>query len=161
MKSIAIHQDLLCITGKENLILQQTNCTALYGTGKGLACNITNKWPHVTPYQRERVAELGSIQIYRSIANSPVVCCLNAQMYVGRKQADENYNNRHVAFRACLQKVVDWLSTSTEGKEIQAVYLPEKIGCGLAKGDWDIYLPMIDEFSNQLKIPCYRCHEKL
>lgn len=91
---------------KRNLILQQTNCTALYGNGKGLACNITNKWPHVTPYQRERIAELGSIQIYHSIANSPVVCCLNAQMYVGRKLADENYDNRHVAFRRCVHVAI-------------------------------------------------------
>jgi hypothetical protein len=157
MESKPIQQNILSVTGKQNLILQQTNCTALHGNGKGLASDITKKWPHVIPYHRKETAKMGSIQLYPSVANSPVICCLNAQFYVGRKQAAEDYNQRHIAFRQSLQEVVKWLSSSDEGKEIQAVYIPEKIGCGLARGDWNIYLSMIDKFANQLKIPCYRC----
>lgn len=157
MLSELIEQDILEIKGGENLIVQQTNCNAVFGNGKGLASEITTKWSHVTPYHRKEKASMGSIQLFSSMERSPVVCCLNAQMYVGRKQAKEDYHSRHEAFRQALTKLAHWLSMSKEGQQIKHIYFPQHIGCGLARGDWNTYLHMIDEFANSISIPCYRC----
>ncbi len=153
MKTILINKDLLTITGEENLIVQQTNCTSINGRCQGLAKDITERWPHIIPYQRKEVAKMGSIQIFASKDESPTVCCLNTQMFVGWKQATEDYAIRHMAFRMSLKKLTHWLETAN----IKAIYFPDRIGCGLAKGSWEVYLALLDEFAARIPIPCYRC----
>ena len=53
---------------------------------------------------------------------------------------EDNQKNREKWFRQCLDKL---------GKcdSYQNFAFPYKIGCGLTGGNWDHYLPMIEDFT--------------
>lgn len=133
---------------EKGLICHQVNCKGVMGAG--LAFSIRRKWPYV--YDAYRYAfkknqlKLGFVQIASvdnlkfsqmvSIDAGIMVANLCGQDGYGRGKRYTDYR----ALRTCLQAVARFNSIS-----IPAIYIPYKMGCGYAGGDWNIVEKIIEE----------------
>lgn len=126
------------------IIAHQCNCTSK--TAKGLAKLIFDKYPYTDVYSsRESPSTPGTISVTGGKAKGRWVCAMFAQIYPGKFSSKGNppdtASNRKKWFQECLSKIA-------KIKNIRSVAFPEKIGCGLAGGDWDNYLEMLDNFAS-------------
>ena len=134
--------DITTIT--RGIILHQVNCQGAMGSGVALA--IRNKWPKVYEKYREhyKKAKLGMIQIIHIDYNLLIVN-LFAQDRYGRDKCHTDYD----ALSDCLKKVSNWhLNNHTD----LHIYIPYKMGCGNAGGNWDIVYSIIKENLTSFKI---------
>lgn len=124
-----IYKDILDIL--DGIIIHQINP---YTMGAGLALQIKNRYPvHYDDFlvwkKRQGRNPLG--QIVTTLHYEPLVIIgMCAQKSYGRDGA--NYTD-YVAFKDCLRQV-EYLALKYSKK----VYVPYKIGCGLAGGNWGI-----------------------
>ena len=116
----------------KGIILHQVNCKGVMGCGVALA--IRNRWPIVYNKYREhfKEAKLGMIQIVR-VTLDLFVINLFAQDRYGRDKRYTDYN----ALNICLKKVDRWQSNyqSNYHRDL-SIYIPYKMGCSNAGGDW-------------------------
>lgn len=124
--------DILDITN--GVIIHQVNCRGVMGAG--LALQIRNKYPivykrYIYACQMLKQSELlGCIQPIQVTDSLTIVNCFS-QLDYGRDKCHTNYK----ALKACLHKV-NALKRGT-------IYVPYRIGCGLAGGDWDVVSKML------------------
>ncbi len=118
--------DILKVT--RGIIVHQVNCKGVMGCG--IASAIRKKWPKVYfLYKKEaNKAELGNIQLVK-INDELFVVNMFSQFGYGRDRRYTDYG----AVKTCLQKIAI-LATLLN----LDVYIPYKIGCGNAGGNWDI-----------------------
>lgn len=130
-----INQNILKV--KEGIICHQTNCMGKMGAG--IALKIRKKWPKVYKNYIKRYNEgylkLGFVDIVKINPTLFVANCCG-QYYYGRKGKFTNY----IALKSCFNKVKIFSDTY----KLQ-IYIPYKIGCSLAGGDWQIVKSIIDE----------------
>ncbi|MDJ0725594.1 MAG: hypothetical protein QNJ38_10825 [Prochloraceae cyanobacterium] len=127
-----INRDLLTI--ESGIIAHQVNCQGKMGAG--LALKIRKKYPEVYEYYRHNIPKRGDVQIIQ-ISPKLFVANLAAQQDYGRVKG-KRYTN-YGAFRNCLIKI---RAISSDRNLIP--YLPYKIGCGLAGGDWSMISGFIE-----------------
>lgn len=134
-------------TIKQGIILHQVNCQGVMGCGIALA--IRKKWPKV--YARYlnyyKNMKLGMIQIVHIEYNLFVVN-LFAQDRYGRNKRYTDYD----AVKSCLKEVTTWYFKNHQDLP---VYIPYKMGCGNAGGNWDIVYAIIQEVIPESKIVYY------
>jgi len=128
------------LSADADVILQQVNCRNAMGAG--LAKSIYTKWPVVKEKYHEYCDQigdpftlLGDVQIVRAPELPFDVANVFGQLNYGRqKLCYTSYDALRAAFSelACRYK----------GKVIA---LPYGFGCGLAGGDWDTVLSIIDQ----------------
>ena len=118
------------MTVTNGIICHQVNCMGKMGAG--IALKIRKKWPVVyKQYLSECMTgkmQLGSLQL---IKITPVLYVANCAGQYGYGR-DKRYTN-YVALLSCffdLQKISDELKLQ--------IYIPYKIGCSNAGGNWDI-----------------------
>jgi O-acetyl-ADP-ribose deacetylase (regulator of RNase III) len=118
------------LTVNNGIICHQVNCKCKMGAG--IALKIRKKWPIVyEQYLSECMLgkiQLGSVQI---IKINPVLYVANLAGQDGYGR-DKRYTN-YAALLSCffdLQKISDELNLQ--------IYIPYKIGCSNAGGDWNI-----------------------
>lgn len=69
-----------------------------------------------------------------------------AQNQPGRPTVEENAELREMWFDTCLRQLV-----RIYGQRSDVCFaFPHQIGCGLARGNWDHYLAMIEHFALQI-----------
>ena len=139
-------------------IVQQCNCLAV--RCHGLSARLAEKywWADVYRLRRpvrnrnlavpEDRAKPGYINIRRNpTGKKPDMIVLFAQYDFGiggHKRVPDGYEDtqeeREQWFKECLE-------TLGENKKYQNLAFPYKIGCSLAGGNWDHYLPMIEDFA--------------
>lgn len=131
-------------TIKQGIILHQVNCKGVMGCGVALA--IRNKWPKVYERYREHYhkAELGMIQIVH-IEYNLFIINLFAQDRYGRNKRYTDYD----AVESCLKKVSTW---QFKNHPNLPVYIPYKMGCSNAGGNWDIVYAMIQDALSNFKV---------
>lgn len=134
--------DITIIT--RGIILHQVNCKGVMGCGVALA--IRNKWPKVYEKYREHYqkAKLGMIQII-PIKDDLFVVNLFAQDRYGREKRHTNYD----AVESCLKKISTW---KLKNHQNLSVYIPYKMGCGNAGGNWDIIYSIIQDTISEAAI---------
>ena len=136
------------VTGKYPVFCHQVNCKGVMGAG--IAKQIRNNYPEV--YREYKflcsngVASLGMIQ---PVLTSDGRICINmfSQFSYGRDGQHTNYD----AFKKCLDEIRNWAKTAavsfkTQGKDF-VIALPKFIGCGLAGGNWNVILSIIEDFA--------------
>jgi O-acetyl-ADP-ribose deacetylase (regulator of RNase III) len=116
--------------------------------GAGLALAIKRSWPNVYHDYMEAFKAnqlmLGAVIMSKIISDQLYVANLCGQYYYGRKGIYTNYQ----ALRMCFDKVEEI------SKELNLpVYIPYKIGCSLAGGDWDtVYNIIVSRITNGLVV---------
>lgn len=130
------------LDAKEDIIVHQCNCTT---TGSlGLAFDLFKKWASANTYKmRKHPSKPGTndvIKLYSDESEAtPPYYIVN--MYAQFKPGKAQNEPRVKWFLMCLDELAVALD---EGNVTIAV--PARIGCGLAGGDWDVYLKMLVEF---------------
>jgi len=145
-----IKQDILEV--KSGIITQQCNCKGAMGAGIALA--IKKKWPVVYEQYIEKYKEQyirkhtpntggwvpGDIQFVRVTPNL-LVCNMAGQDGYGRDRCytdmgavDEMFFN--------LAEAVFYMDLADR----PSIYIPYRMGCGLAGGNWTTYLEIIEKY---------------
>lgn len=147
------------LTAQVDVIVQQSNCIGLYP--KGIAKDIKDTLG-VDPYVGRRRLDFnlaveedrdipGTIKLLRTNTNYPkYVACLFSQYAMGKPKTyygDETYEQRLKWFKKCLRA----LSKCLENYEIKTIGFPFGIGCGLAGGNWNEYLAVINDWTEKNK----------
>lgn len=123
----------------EIYIAHQCNCVS--ENSVGLALNIFNRFPQANTYGSKR--NFGTIDTIH-VGNGKYIINMYAQYYPGGPKYKDTSKVRLEAFQSCL----DYISEIP----LSSIAMPDKIGCGLAKGDWDTYYKMIEQFSKKHSI---------
>lgn len=121
---------------KEGIICQQVNCKGVMGAG--LAKAISDKFPivkekYLENYKKNKGMQLGSFQIIDVVVTSSdflAVCNLYTQ---------DNYGNSSITNRCYTDKelLINTIECVCSSNPNTKVYIPIKIGCGLAGGNWE------------------------
>lgn len=133
------------ITEVANVVIaHQTNCQN--AIGMGVAGAICKKWPVVktkfhqfcTPKQPE---ELFGLVYPIEVDDDVIVCNIFAELHYGdSRKTGKKYTDEDV--------LIDGIKRICERYPDRTIAIPEKIGCGLAGGDWETvearlsYLPI-------------------
>lgn len=138
-----IKKDILTIDS--GIICHQVNCMGVMGAG--IARSIKEKYPRVYDCYRtncqvsDRSTLLGQINVVR--AEESALCNLYVaniygQLFYGRavKQLYTNYLAVDTAFASLSEHLK---------AHIMQVYIPDKMGCGLAGGNWGNYSSIIEK----------------
>jgi len=119
-------------------LLHVTNCQGVMGAG--LAKQIKANFPDAfNVYTRE--LRLGYISINSGVIN------MNAQLKYGTKARQINYG----ALGECLARTKHHLSK----QDNPAVGIPYLMGCGLAGGDFEIVLEMVEHYLAEYNVIVY------
>lgn len=114
------------------LIAQQ--CNYVSKKAKGLSQSIIDKYPYADFYSKRTTPSVpGTIRV---VGNKQLemryICAMFAQMYPGKaKYNNDTTKYREIWFEKCLQEI-------SKLKNLKSVAFPHGIGCGLAKGDWNV-----------------------
>lgn len=164
-----IEGDILDVPQKEdNYIVQQCNCLSV--RAHGLSEDIAKKYSYANVYSYRKGegsrnlaiagdrAVPGTYKLYGR-ASSPTIVALFAQYDMGQcgkyygqrpKDYDDTPINRLAWFKQSIESFGDHLLATNTGERAQ-VYLPYKIGCGLAGGSWNKYLKVIQDFAERIR----------
>ena len=131
---------------KYSWFCQQVNCQGVMGAG--LAKQIREQYPEVYARYMElhnvfNIHKLGRTELIR-VSDGRIHAMMYAQDGYGRNSCYTDYE----AFQKCLDEQ-RYVLNNTYSREY-VVAFPYKIGCGLAGGDWNIILPMLEKFSNHI-----------
>lgn len=142
------------LLSKEKYIAHQCNATT--NQAGGLAYYIFKQYPYANiyasrphPYKPVGPNFPGNIAIFGDGKESRFVINMIAQYYPGNSMMPtsllDGISARETYFRKCL-------AAMAKINNIESIAFPHKIGCGLAGGDWDEYLSMIQYFSAKINI---------
>ena len=135
------------------IICHQVNCQGVMGAGVALA--IRRKWGAVYPTYRKAYIndnlQLGNV-IYVVVGPGLIVANLCGQNRYGRIGIYTDYEALHKT----IQHVSETRVTTVKqvGTQIP-VYFPNRMGCCLAGGDWNIVIRIIGKYIPDAKIVNY------
>lgn len=131
---------------KKGIICHQTNCVGKMGTG--IAYSIKQAFPRVYDLYLLRIKNLGPTNLLGKVQTIKVdtdlfVANVFGQLRYGREQRHTDYN----AVRSAFTRLEEARNTLPQFSNIQQseIYIPYKMGCVNAGGDWKIYLQIIKE----------------
>jgi O-acetyl-ADP-ribose deacetylase (regulator of RNase III) len=129
-----IEKNILDVTGPA-VICHQVNCLGVMGAG--LALQIRREWENVyNVYVDKDDWQVGDCQLV-TIGDAQFVANLAGQQNVGGG-VQTDYNGLCQAFRQARD--------FTRANDIQ-LYIPHMMGCGLAGGDWDVVVHMLEDIA--------------
>ncbi len=136
MENKFIKGDILNI--QEGIICHQVNCMGKMGTGIALA--IRKKWPgvyqdYLSVYTQGQL-KLGNVVLSPIVVAQLYVANLCGQFLYGRDRQYTDYD----ALKTCLGRV----HKISERLNLK-VFIPHKMGCANAGGDWEIVSRIIEE----------------
>lgn len=143
MRVVYKNGDLLKLRKSEaQVIVQQCNCSG--STEKGLSKDMMNAFPHSNFYRDGLKRIPGKIRV-KGGGNDRYICAMFAQKYPGKPNlTDDTIKMRISWFRECLNNI-------SLIKNLRSIAFPDRIGCGLAGGNWETYKHMIEEWSQTLE----------
>ena len=134
-----IKGDLL--EAKEQYITQQTNCCSQ--SASGLAYYLFHKFPYANTYRNRFEEDVpGTIIICGNGLDKRYVINMNAQYTTGGPKyiSIDTSEIREVYFQQCLDQI-------SKIENLESIAFPYLIGCGLAKGNWNNYFNMLNDFA--------------
>lgn len=137
--------DILDITS--GIICQQVNCQGAYGAG--LSGIISRKYPKVERAYRELCASktpdelFGLCQPVR-VSNELIIVNIFAEREYANAYETGVVSTDMDTLVDCLRRVcLKYVENSAE--PFPCVYIPHRIGCGLAGGNWDVVSGRVNE----------------
>ena len=149
------------LDSEATFIVHQTNCMSTGGAG-GLAKVLFAKFPHADCYTPRAglcpslVGQTpGDIQVCGDGRDQRFVINLFGQFHGGGPAHDQrewdNSDNRLQWFHSGLGKIDSLVDKMVnDGGENISVAFPWQIGCGIAGGNWDVYLSWIEQFAHDV-----------
>lgn len=132
------------LDAKETYIAHQCNCVTKKVSGY-FAKAIFDKWPEANDNEKETWGVFGTVKIHK-VDNQKYVLNMFTQHNPGGPKED-NDKDREVAFGQALLRMADFLTTHSKKHNVPyTIAFPYMIGCGLAGGNWDHYLTMLELF---------------
>jgi hypothetical protein len=161
---------------KNYWLVQQENCARC--NPHGLSRAIRNKYSygcvlHLPPSERKpgeiliRQPPDGGPQGAEACSQGPTIVNLLAQKFPGKPGSvaiTDNAHYRQAYFQKCLGALRSSIDAEVAKREAGSrggfepelnVLFPDKIGCGLAGGDWKIYRKMITDWAATLQGKAY------
>jgi O-acetyl-ADP-ribose deacetylase (regulator of RNase III) len=131
-----LNQNLLSV--KKGIIAHQVNCQGKMGAG--LAKQLRAKYPQVY-HQYINSFKTGKLQL-----GTVQLVPINQDLYVANLAGQNGYGTQHqqTDYHALTQCLIQLQNLSQKLELIP--YLPYKIGCGLAGGDWQIVSSLIIKY---------------
>ena len=124
------------LLGPRDYIGHQCNCKTTRGLG--LSKTLFGLYKDADIYSDRTKRIPGQAIVRKPLVN------LIGQLYPGPpRYSNDTKLKRHVWFREALDNF------SSLGLEIDTLYLPYKIGCGLARGSWSTYETIIEEWAKK------------
>jgi len=166
-----INKDILTVD--KGVIVHSVNCIG--GVG-GLAGAIARKWPknaseYIAHIKRQKlpIMLLGSV-FEVNVAHNVVVANLFGQNNIGTKERQTEYSALITGFKDIAKtyfrgndiKTVHFSGIGLEdvSNELNDIYIPYKIGCGLGGADWNIVEEIIHKCFEKSINDVYICkHE--
>lgn len=142
-----------CILEQPGVLVHQTNCSSTHSAG--LAAAVFNRFPKTNTYgdwHRKRSygkCDMFDVSEYGTAVTH--VVNMNAQWFPGKVRTGENYAERHMRFSECLLE----LQGLVHAHRWKRINFPYRIGCGLAGGNWDVYLGLMDKFAHSVEADVY------
>lgn len=153
---------------KDGYIMQQCNCITVYPYG--LSADLEKAFPGTCPYRNRKpkiehtnVARIqdrsipGTLSILGTL-NGPSIINIFGQYcpggpgnasYIARDaKVGDTQEDREKYFKEALEGLYDYFWGT---KEKIKIAIPFKIGCGLAKGNWQNYEKMLINFEQKMK----------
>lgn len=131
------------LEAKEQYIAHQCNCVSKGSAG--LAYFLFKQFPYANIYQMRTSHSIpGTIHIAGDGIDNRYVINMFSQYYPGHYfdyYTNDNYDIRKHYFYKCLTNIANI-------SNINSIAFPYKIGCGIAGGDWEDYLKMINDFAD-------------
>lgn len=150
-----------------DIIVQQ--CNAVTRKAHGLSAEIAKRLPYADIYASRSGSSANTANDLDRAGRSvmcappkrdkqhPIVACLIAQLAPGKpgtwcnvyniEHAKDSANERLRLFRHSL---ADLRAQLADFEEVTTIAFPDHIGCGLAGGDWSMYLAEIKAFAEKL-----------
>jgi hypothetical protein len=135
-------------------ICHQCNCVSQKSAH--LAKSVFSAFPYANVYKERTFPHIPSEKNNNTLGNIIVrgdgqdqrfVINMLAQYYPGSPKFPhsnkDGYKVREAAFQQCLIKI-------SQISDPESISFPWMIGCGAAGGNWDVYLPMIDQFAKTI-----------
>ena len=147
-----INGDLL--NAKEDIIIHQVNCQGKFGAG--LAKQIAQKYPKTkTEYinhcnKKNPDDLLGDCLVTKT--DDFLIANLFAQKHYGKYGAFYKKHGRQTNYRAFAKSLKKLIGNYPD----KSVAIPYKIGCGLAKGDWNKIQKIFDLVLPDKEIKVYK-----
>lgn len=137
MAIIKINGDLL--KSNEQYIVHQCNCVT--NNAANLAKAVFTKFPYANCYYNRKEKDIpGTIKIFGDGTDQRFVINLFGQYGPGPpKNNFDNKENRYTWFRKGLFEI-------SKIPDLKSIAFPERIGCGVARGNWEEYLEILVKF---------------
>lgn len=129
--------------GEDFLLVHQVNCHTNNGRAAGVAHELFDRWPAANVYRSEEhnITRIGGVEV-RSVQAGVRVAALFAQRWPGGPRSGSDSRARRLGwFESALNDLMLYVGPKT------CVRLPYRIGCGLARGNWAEYWPLIEAFA--------------
>ena len=129
---------------QEGIVCQQVNCRNKMGAG--LAKVIYEQFPIVKREYHKSFDDSGASELYGKYRIVPVTEGLS----VANIYSQYDYGNSEKTGKVYTngEKLVNAISLISKEFPVQKLYIPVKIGCGLAGGDWDMIKQQIKDLHN-------------
>jgi O-acetyl-ADP-ribose deacetylase (regulator of RNase III) len=144
--SIVIQKNILTV--ETGVICHQTNCQGAFGAG--LAKAVKAKYPFVYQQYRDVCNAHSGHKSILLLGESLLIPIEDKKLYVanifgqhtyGVMGCYTDYRAVEEAFRKLAKQIDEWGLVG----EARRVFIPYKIGCALGGGNWEIYLPIVEE----------------
>ena len=128
---------------EHGIVCQQVNCMLVMGAG--LAKQIRSKWPQV--YTKYR--SLLDVKPTNRLGKCQIVSVVDKELYVANLFGQYNYrprNTQHTNYTALTQALQGLATWHRKYCHIDfPIWIPYKLGCGLAGGDWEIVQSLLSK----------------
>jgi hypothetical protein len=136
-----IKGDLLNI--REGILCHQVNCRGKMGSG--IAAQIRDKWPQVYEAFLQDYQDFGRWTTSDMLLGTVQVVQVDSSLHVANiyGQINYGYDGARYTNYGGVASAFSRLLHQTQGLP---VYVPHRMGCGLAGGDWEVYSEIIEGF---------------
>ena len=126
--------------GTEDYLCHQANCVSV-GPAAGIAAAIYYKYPYSDIYRDRKTPNVPGHAIVCYNKGSRTIVNLLGQLYPGSSMPSsaDSAEDRIVFFRKALWDMVKQLGPGSYA-------FPWRVGCGIAGGDWGIYITILKNF---------------
>lgn len=134
----------------EDIIVHQVNTDGIMGGG--VAKQIARKYPKT---EKEYIKFCYNYNfIYGNLRGKVDLTKENEKYIANMFSQDKNFNTDYEAMEKALRKIKEFAQ-----QECLSIAMPFKIGCGIANGEWELVLDVINKAFKNYEVVLYRLED--